>query len=395
MRVMLLNGRLSDRGGADRWLLGVLARLQGRVETLLAVGYQDRQLPREEKERLGRWIRLKGLDSRGLGQRGLQGSLSRLQQVLDDFEPHVVHVNDVTDPDLLRLVAASGRGVMTVQDHRFFCPGQGKVDSDGEPCLEPMDDDRCLGCLHDPRYGHKMLELTRQRLDALAGMRRITVLSRYMASELAAAAPDLAPIEVLPPFVDGLEEPDECRVVSKRHHLLAGRLSVHKGLEVALRAAGMLRGLPLVVAGDGPLTDLVQQAAARDGSGVRFVDWADRARLEELMSGACSLWLPSLWGEPFGIVGIEALSRGVPVIAARVGGVEDWLTHKRHGLLVTPGSAMELCRAADRLAGDPHLARELGRRGRRRVARDFDAGALMDRLVRLYQEVAGPGFVVD
>ena len=237
MRVMLLNGRLSDRGGADRWLLGVLARLQGRVETLLAVGYQDRQLPREEKERLGRWIRLKGLDSRGLGQRGLQGSLSRLQQVLDDFEPHVVHVNDVTDPDLLRLVAASGRGVMTVQDHRFFCPGQGKVDSDGEPCLEPMDDDRCLGCLHDPRYGHKMLELTRQRLDALAGMRRITVLSRYMASELAAAAPDLAPIEVLPPFVDGLEEPDECRVVSKRHHLLAGRLSVHKGLEVALRNA--------------------------------------------------------------------------------------------------------------------------------------------------------------
>ena len=391
MRVMMLNGRLSDRGGADRWLLGVLARLQGRVETLLAVGYEDRPLPREEMERPGRWIRVKGLDRRGLGRRGLQGALARLQQALDDFAPQVVHVNDVTDPDLLSLVAATGRGVMTVQDHRFFCPGQGKVDDQGKPCVEVMDRDRCLRCLSDPSYGPKMLELTQHRLGALAGMRRITVLSRYMAGELAAAAPVLPRIVVLPPFVDGLDEPVGDNWEGKQHHLLAGRLSVHKGLEIALRAAGTLRGLPLVVAGDGPLVDLVQQAAAREGSGVRFAGWAERARLDQLISGACSLWLPSLWAEPFGIVGIEALSRGVPVIAARVGGVEDWLTHQRHGLLVTPGSATELCRAADHLAGDPDLARTLGRRGRQRVARDFDAGALMDRLVRLYQEVAGPG----
>ena len=382
----MLNGRFSDRGGADRWLLGVLARLQGRVETLLAAGYQDRTLPRAEVARVGGWIRVKGLDRRGLGRRGLRGTLARLQQVLADISPDVVHVNDVTDPDLLDLVAATGRGVMTVQDHRFFCPGQGKMDRHRRPCDQAMGD-RCLECLEDPSYGPRMLGLTRRRLETLARMERIMVLSGYMAGELATAGLDPHRIVVLPPFVDGLGEMAAGDGARKEHHLLAGRLSTHKGLEVALGAAGRLRRLPLVVAGDGPLSGLVQQAAAAEGSRVRFAGWADRAELESLLARARSLWLPSLWAEPFGIVGLEALAQGVPVIASRVGGVGDWLTQKRHGLLVRPGDEAELARAADRLAADPELAQRMGRRGRARVKRDFDADTLMDQLVRLYEEV--------
>ena len=365
----------------------MLARLQGRAQTLLAFGYEDRLSP-DEAPRLGRRTRLKGLDRRGLSRRGLQGAMARLDQALEDFQPDIVHVNDVTDPDLLAAVGRSGRGVMTVQDHRFFCPGQGKVTGEGQPCAQVMGE-QCLGCFDETRYGRKVLDLTRRRLEALAGMERVTVLSRYMARELEAAGLDASRVEVIPPFVDGLDAPDEPHDAPADHHMLVGRLSAHKGLEVALRAASALRGPPLVVAGDGPMAGLVRQAAAEHRSRVQFAGWADRDALGTLLARSRSLWLPSLWGEPFGIVGIEALAAGVPVIASRVGGVQDWLTHERHGLLVQPGSAAELTAAADRLAAHPDLARQLGRRGRLRVERDFAAARLMDRLVQLYEEVAG------
>ncbi len=390
MRVMFLNGRLSDRGGADRWLLGVLARLQGRVTTLLGVGYHDPALPHRELHRVGPWIRLKGLDRRGLRRRGLDGALARLGEALDDFAPDLIQVNDVTDPDLLALVAGTGRAVMMVQDHRFFCPGQGKMDRQRRPCVEPMGDG-CAACLEDADYGAALLSLTRRRLAALMDMRNVTVLSRYMARELTALGLDPARVTVLPPFVDDLSRPlgDEPQQTPE-YHLLAGRLALHKGVETALDAAGALEGLPLLVAGDGPLRGLVEQHAG-EGGRLSYAGWVDRDGLWRLLAGARSLWLPSLWAEPFGIVGLEALSAGVPVIAADVGGVRDWLTHQRHGLLVRSGSAGELRRAADRLAADPDLATGLGQRGRRRVARDFDAAAIMDRLVQLYQEVAAEG----
>jgi hypothetical protein len=61
-----------------------------------------------------------------------------LQSLIEEFAPDVVHANDVTQPHLLEIVAAWNRGVVTVQDHRFFCPGQGKVDLDDVACREPM-----------------------------------------------------------------------------------------------------------------------------------------------------------------------------------------------------------------------------------------------------------------
>ena len=385
MRVLLLHGRLSDRGGADRWLLGVLARLQGRVETLLAVGHEDRALPRAERTRLGPWQRLKGLDRRGQRRRGLEGARSRLQDLIAGQRPQVIHVNDVTDPDLLQLVARSGRGVMTVQDHRFFCPGRGKVDAADQVCAEPLGPG-CLRCFDDARHGQAMLELTRRRLEAVAAMTRITVLSAYMARQLAQAGVDRHKIEVLPPFVDGLTPLP--RADGGRHHLLVGRLSVHKGVELALQAAGQLQlELPLVVAGEGPLAERVQQAAARPGSRVRFAGWAHRQALSELLAQARSLWLPSLWAEPFGIIGIEALAAGVPVIASNTGGVPGWLCHERDGLLVPPGDAAALANAADRLAADPQLARRLGAHGQARVTRELAPAALMDRLVAVYREL--------
>ncbi len=386
MRVLHLHDRLSARGGADRHLWGVLDRLRGRVETLLAVGLDDGSLPQEERRRLGSWQRLKGLERGGWSARGGQGARQRLARLIADFAPDAIHLHNIMDPDLLGLCAATGRALMTVQDHRAFCPGLGKLTAAGQICRAPLGEG-CLACFQEAVHGRRMLDLTRRRLETLAGMRRLLTLSSYMAGELAAAGLDPARIVVLPPFVHGLASAPAPEPRPRTHHLLACRLVERKGVRVALDAALMMANpLPLVVAGDGPLAGEARRAAARTPERLRFAGWADRPAMGRLLASAASLWLPSLWAEPFGISGLEAMALGAPVAASRVGGVADWLNDGVTGLALPPGDAQALAAAADRLAGGEGPA--MGARAAEDVARRFAPAPLMEALLKQYGQAA-------
>ncbi|MGD9125502.1 MAG: glycosyltransferase family 4 protein [Desulfarculaceae bacterium] len=387
-RILMLSDRLSARGGADRHLLGLLEHLQGRAQTLLAVGVDDGSLPEAERPALGPWQRLKGLERSGLAQRGQKASYLRLSLVLKEFRPTVIHFHNIMDPGLLGLGASSGKALLTVQDHRLFCPGQGKLRPDGEICGQDLGS-QCLTCFEDREYADKLLSLTRQRLRAAAGFGRVLVLSKYMAQELTRAWTALAvappPLEVLPPFVHGLDMGSGLQ--SGAYHLLAGRLVESKGIRTALRALELLlEPLPLVIAGDGPLVSEIRDRADASQGRLQYLGWADRSSMDRLLAGARSLWLPSLWAEPFGIVGLEAQAKGVPVIASDVGGVRDWLILGETGFLIPPGDAAALARAADRLAADAGLAQRLGEKGTQVVRERFSCPRLMQRLVDCYAE---------
>lgn len=383
-RVLMLHDRLSARGGADRHLVAILHHLPGRAQTLLAVGHDDQSLPTTERPGLGAWIRLKGLERGGLSPRGGAAAQARLRGLIAAWRPQVIHLHNVMDPALIEAAAATGRALMTVQDHRVFCPGLGKLTPAGAICQAPLGQG-CLACFADQDYGQRLIDLTRRRLEALGGLRLVLVLSRYMAAELANLGLDPARIQVLPPFVQGLEPPPQPQ--ARTHHLLAGRLVERKGVLKACEAAVLPRDdLPLVVAGDGPLAADVAALVAAHPRRLRYAGWADRRGMGRLLAGAASLWLPSLWAEPFGIAGLEALALGVPVAASRVGGVEDWLTHGVNGLLVPPGDAPALAVAAQRLAGPE--GRRMGAAGAAGVAAHFGHNELMDRLLTYYRRVA-------
>ncbi len=385
MRVLHLSDRLSARGGADRHLVALLAAGRGEVETLLGAGFDDGSLPPAERARLGPWQRVKGLDRGGLKAKGARAARQGLQRLAALFEPDLIHLHNVLDPGLIREASGLAPALMSVQDHRVFCPGQGKLRPDGTGCRRVLGP-HCLACFIEPDYGRRLLELTQERLAALKGLARVLVLSHYMDRELAAAG--LAPesLAVLPPPVDRIGRrpgrgPGE-------YHLLAGRLVERKVVRVALAAAERLQSpLPLWVAGDGPMAGEVAQAAASSGGRLSYVGWADREQMDDLLAGARSLWLPSLWAEPFGIVGIEALAAGVPVVASRVGGVQDWLKAGENGLLVPPGDPAALAAAADRLARSPNMARAMGDRGSKQATREFAPGPLQERLLAIYKQV--------
>jgi glycosyltransferase involved in cell wall biosynthesis len=355
MRILHLVDRLSERGGAYRHLLGMVEWLAAGHEQLLAFG-----------ERSGEGsvpcatVRARGLRSR------VRAPI-RLDPVAAEFAPDIVHLHTVMNPAVLEW-AAGRPAVMTVQDHRLFCPGRGKLTLDERVCRTTMSAEACRACFEQADYFQSMLDLTRERLAAASRLGRLTVLSRYMKDELAGAGVPAERIEVIPPFVHGLDSealPDGPPCV-----LFVGRLVWAKGVRDAIEAwrqSGL--DLPLVFAGAGPFAIEAQER------GFEVLGWLDRVRLARTLRRARAVLLPSRWQEPFGIVGLEALAMGVPVAAYDSGGVREWHPGPEQGLV--PWGDVPALAAALRQAV----------RGRASARAGFEREALMRRLVAAYEAV--------
>jgi len=358
VRIVFLTDRIDRRGGAGAHLLQVIgwAVETGHRVTVAAGAFAAALPPGVEH------VRVRGLGVGGASEAGL-GRLGPLLKTADR-----VHVQNVMNPVALERAATTGRAVVTVQDHRMFCPGPGRTLPDGLPCERPMSDGTCAGCLPDPAYRGRMLGLTRARLEAVRGM-RVVVLSSYMARELEAVG--LPGVAVVPPWVD----PGPARTGAGETFLLGGRLVAHKAPLDGLRAweeAG--RPLPLEVAGDGPLAERLE--------GARRLGWLGGEALHSAYRRARALLFPGRWQEPFGILGLEVLASGVPVIVAASGGTAEW--SGAGCLVVPPGDVTAMAGAVRELASDPGLAIRLGREGREFVLERFSRRRIEPLLERVF-----------
>jgi glycosyltransferase involved in cell wall biosynthesis len=91
--------------------------------------------------------------------------------------------------------------------------------------------------------------------------------------------------------------------------------------------------------------------------------------------------------EGLGVVLLEAMQYGVPVIASNIGGIVDIIVPEETGVLVPPGDAAALAGALERVLGDAGWARQLGEAGRRRLAEQFSWKTILERLEAVYRSV--------
>jgi glycosyltransferase involved in cell wall biosynthesis len=179
--------------------------------------------------------------------------------------------------------------------------------------------------------------------------------------------------------------------------LAVGRLSYFKGFDVLLRAVAEVPEASLVLVGDGECgTDL--RRLARTLNIESRVNFAGRinmtpdgnAKLAAAYASADIVCLPSTErAESFGIVLLEAMRAGVPVICSAIpgSGVNYVVRDGETGVMVTPGDSASLAAAICRLRDDVELRRKLGTAGRRRFAEEFTLDASVKRTLALYQEV--------
>lgn len=167
--------------------------------------------------------------------------------------------------------------------------------------------------------------------------------------------------------------------------LFLGRLTALKGPQQLLRAVEFVSAtgrrwpLRVAIAGEGPgrqaLERQARQLDARGWVSVELPGWVNAEARSALLARTCVLAVPSLWPEPFGLVGLEAARLGVPAVAFDVGGVREWLEDGVNGRLVAPvGGAEAFAGALAAILSDAALRARLSAGARAAAARlDVDA----------------------
>lgn len=172
------------------------------------------------------------------------------------------------------------------------------------------------------------------------------------------------------------------------------RAHYFKGITILLQALSRLkdRNIHLLVVGDGDLRPKYQQQTTQLGLGDQ-VTFCGRVSDEQLPAYyACSdlLVLPSTtMGEAFGVVLLEAMACGKPVIASDLPGVRAVVSDGKDGLLVEPGDVGDLAGKMRMLLDDTRRRCEMGERGRNKVEAAYDWSKIIPRLVRVYEKVLG------
>lgn len=169
----------------------------------------------------------------------------------------------------------------------------------------------------------------------------------------------------------------------------ASRATPEKGIHHLLQAFDRLaqawdRSRPgpwLVYMGDGPslreLREMLGGLASRDG--IRLTGYQDDAA--DVLGAADVAVVPSVWAEAFGLAALEPMSRGVPVVASRVGGIPEVVRDGVDGLLVPPGDEVALADALGSILTDEDRRARMGADARRRARDTFSREEQLDRLV--------------
>ena len=292
-------------------------------------------------------------------------AIAALQRVFEKEQPHVVLIHEFLEPDVLEWVVARYPSVRYVWGFKLVCPGGRRMwTGPGEVCHRQVGylcqavayRERCMP--RDPSQGIALISRT-LRLEALHRAHgEVVVPSGFMKGLLVGERfePDrvhcLPLCTVLPPG-QSLAPPQDPHLI-----FCAARLRHEKGVHLLVEALATLPRARLVVAGDGPERASLEALADRNGLAgrVTFTGWIGPVEMARHMAQAAVVAVPSIWPEPFGMVGIEAMAYGRPVVAFDVGGIREWLLPGETGLLVPPVDVTGLRRSLTKLIDDRELA---------------------------------------
>jgi glycosyltransferase involved in cell wall biosynthesis len=227
----------------------------------------------------------------------------------------------------------------------------------------------------------------------------ITVISSFTEQRLRKYAPGvkttIIPFGAAAVSRKGTAKPT-LRAAQDRFELLfVGRLVRRKGVDVLLRAAKILESdsrLHVRIVGGGPEKENLERQARKLqlGDRVTFEGVVDNARIDTLFAQCDALVLPAIITETgetegLGVVLIEAMGYGKPVIASAAGGIVDIVSDNGTGILVPPGDADALANAISRAMNEPGQLARIASEGTRFAERAFGWDAIVSNLRKVYK----------
>jgi glycosyltransferase involved in cell wall biosynthesis len=389
MRILIANDGLSDAGGVHAYLDAIVAPLTARGHELALAFCTDSGPPerRLSPARLEHF-RLSGDDR--------AEALARVRR----WAPDVCFSHNMHDLSVDRELIATSPVVKFMHGYFGTCISGLKMHGFpravacerqyGAACLALYYPRRC-GQLSPTRFFRSRRWAEAQR-PLIAEYATVVVASRHMRDEYVRSGADAERTVVNPLFPT--RPPEQGSAAPPDPHVVfLGRMTSLKGGDLLLRAvrrasAQLGRPIGLTMIGDGPQRDEWEALATELGLNCRFTGWLTGDARWPLVRGASVLALPSVWPEPFGLVGLEAGAVGVPAIATNAGGITEWLRDGTNGVVVpAPATEVQFGSALASLLEDPVRLERL-RAGALRVATEMSVAAHVSRLEAILARAA-------
>lgn len=313
-----------------------------------------------------------------------------LQKVVKEEQPDVIHAHNWIVHSYTPLKALNkARLVVTLNDYSLVCV-QKRLMRDGIRCSGP-ELMKCISCankFYGPAKGAPTVlansfweNAERRVVDMFLPVSQAVV----DGTELVKHA---SPYRIIPNIIpDNVEVADDDEPLLEKlpkgdFLLFVGDVRLDKGVGTLLQAYKELNTeMPLVLIGR-PLAGLEKNLPRN----VHLMGgWPHKAVMAAWRRSTIA-FVPSTWSEPFGIVALEAMMMGRPVIASRIGGLTDIVVDGETGLLVPAGDSHALSQAMQDLIDDPEKRERMGAMGKKRVV-EFQAKSVVPRYEQLYREV--------
>lgn len=329
-------------------------------------------------------------------------TVRRLRHIIRQERPDLIHLQSVYElmhPVLLQPLIRRWPVVCTFHDVAPVCFWHTKLFPDGCLC------DRRIGLSCVTRGCYRLGAKNQYLSDVvrvltnpfyLSLYRRVPLIvvpSEYLRDVLIINGFDSDRIRVVPLFTRFGSTQESVPDGSAPPKLLfVGQLSPEKGIRSFLDALVLLETMrwEAVIVGQGSLFSTARRWVADQGldQRVSFLGELNAEALQRCYRECSVVVMPSLIPESFGLVGIEAMSFGKPVIAFDSGGIRQWLRDGFNGLLTRHGDTDHLASNIRRLLLDDHLRQHLGANALQRVTSEFTLDGHLDRLIEVYRQLS-------
>lgn len=325
-----------------------------------------------------------------------------VNSAIEQFEPDAIYIHKMAELDVLQALAESGVPVVRmVHDHDLYClrsykyfPLSRKIctHAAGPHCIVP-----CGAPLARNRGGglpFKWLSFSAKRKELQLNRRfqRMVVATDYMRQELLRNGFDPRRIEIHAPVPKSAAGNFESSFSGRNLILYAGQVIRGKGVDVLLESLVKIQ-VPFegVILGEGSHRAYCEKLCRKLGLSdrVSFKGYVAPDELAAFYQEASVAVISSLWPEPFGAVGLEAMRFGLPVVGFDAGGIKEWLVDNHNGFLVPWMDREAFARRVEQLLRDKTLARKLGEQGRHFARERFGFERYLDGLEGMFARVIG------
>ncbi|MBE9490992.1 MAG: glycosyltransferase family 4 protein [Bacteroidetes bacterium] len=331
----------------------------------------------------------------------LDGAWSKqTYQELSEFiirtKPDIAHIHSIfpqISPSAYAACQDNGVPVIqTLHNFRPICPGA-LLMRDGIPCED------CIGTNLLPSLVHRCYrdsllatgaiawQITRNRMTDTYNklVNKYITLTKFSKSRYVRAGFLEKKITVKSNFLPFTSFTVDEHV--QPYAVFVGRLTPEKGVHTLLKAWKYIKNLPLKVIGDGELRQELEELVSSLQLPVEFLGFRSNTEVLDIVGNATLQIIPSECYEGFPMVVLEAYALGVPIVASRIGSLEEIITERETGLKFEPGNADDLAEKVNNLISDEQLLVTMKKNAQEVFKKHYTADANFKMLYSLYQQV--------